>query len=143
MDTLRSWLAFLTDWMPPLLRDRLDIEVWWLIFLTAGLLLLLIVGLMLRRLFRALFHRPDSARDWDRDLREDLDSCPLPIRPPGERILYAYHLPVRVRLVIVAVPGKEMDVDATAVEKLLERILPGLARFVSVTDRASASGRSS
>jgi hypothetical protein len=126
MDTLRSWLAPLTDWMPPHVRNLLDVEVWWLIFLTAGLLLLLILGLLLRRLFRSLFRRPDSTRDWERDLREDLDACPLPTRPPGERILYAYHVPVRLRLAIVAVPGKEVDVDATAVEKLLERILPGL-----------------
>jgi hypothetical protein len=126
MDTLRSWLAPLTDWMPPRVRDRLDVEVWWLLFLTVGLLLLLLLGLLLRRLLRALFRGPGSTRDWDRDLREDLDACPLPTRPPGERLLYAYHLPVRLRLVIVAVPGKEVDVDATAVEKLLERLLPGL-----------------
>ena len=87
MDTLRSWLAPLTDWMPPHVRNLLDVEVWWLIFLTVGLLLLLILGLLLRRLFRSLFHRPDSTRDWERDLREDLDACPLPTRPPGERIL--------------------------------------------------------
>jgi hypothetical protein len=131
MDTLHLHLAFLTDWMPPQVRNLLDVEVWWLIFLTVGLLLLLILGLLLRRLLRALFGRANSTRDWDRDLREDLDSCPLPTRPPGERLLFAYHLPVRLRLVIVAVPGKEVDVDATAVEKLLERVLPGLGAMAA------------
>lgn len=126
MDALRTHLAPLTDWMPASVRNRLDVEVWWLIFLTAGLLLLLILGLLLRRLMRSLFQRRRPPPDWERNLRENLDSCPLPTRPPGDRVLYVYHLPVRLRLVIVAAPGKEMDLDATAVEKLLERILPGL-----------------
>ncbi len=126
MDELRTRLAPLTDWIPPELRDRLDVEVWWLIFLAVGLLLLLFVGLFLRSLMRSVFRRRGPAAPWDRELREDLDACPLPARPPGDRILYAYHLPVRLRLVIVAGSGKEADVDATAIEKLLDRIVPGL-----------------
>ena len=130
MDTLRNYLAPLTDWMPPTVRNWLDVEVWWLIFLAVGLLLLLLLGLLLRGLWRSLFRR-STARDWERELREDLDACPLPTRPHGDRILYAYHLPVRLRLVIVAMPGKEKDVDATAVEKLLDRVVPGLGEMAA------------
>jgi hypothetical protein len=130
MDTLRAYLAPLTDWMPPALRNLLDVEVWWLIFLALALLVLLLLGLMLRRLWRALFRR-DPLRDWERERREDLEACPLPTRPPGDQILYAYHLPVRLRLVIVAPPGKEGNVDATAVEKLLDRVVPGLGAMAA------------
>jgi hypothetical protein len=120
--------------MPPGVRDLLDVEVWWLIFLTAGLLLLLIVGLLLRAAFRALFRRPEAPAAWERDFREDLTECPLPVRPPGDRILTVYHLPVRLRLVIVASAGHLRDVDATAVEKLLDRVVPGLGA-VAAWDR--------
>jgi hypothetical protein len=130
MDTLRNYLAPLTDWMPPTVRNWLDVEVWWLIFLAAGLLLLLLLGLLLRGLWRSLFRR-GAVRDWERELRENLDECPLPTRPHGDRILYAYHLPVRLRLVIVAMPGKDKDVDATAVEKLLDRVVPGLGAMAA------------
>jgi hypothetical protein len=131
MDTLRAYLAPLTDWMPPALRNLLDVEVWWLIFLAIGLLLLLLFGLLLRRLFRSLFGR-GAARDWEGERRENLDTCPLPTRPHGDRILYAYHLPVRLRLIIVAMPGKETDVDATAIEKLLDRVVPGLGAMAEL-----------
>ena len=134
MDEIRAFLSPLTDWMPPEVRGLLDVEVWWLIFLTAALLLLLVIGLLMRRLWRALFARRPAPRDWDRDLRIVLDDCPLPVRPPGARALYLYHLPVRLRLVVVAPPGKEAEVDALAVEKLLDAALPGLGA-VAANDR--------
>lgn len=134
MEEVRTALAPLTDWLPDEIRRLLDVEVWWLIFLTAALALLLLLGLVLRALGRALFRRRKPAPDWERDLRENLDECPLPVRPPGSRGLYVYHLPVRLRLVIVAPAGKESDVDATAVEKLLDRIVPGLGN-VARNDR--------
>jgi hypothetical protein len=131
MDELRTRLAPLTDWMPSALRDRLDIEVWWLIFLTVALLVLLLIGLMLRAVVRRLFRRRDDNWQGERDLHEDLEACPLPTRPVGEHILYAYHVPVRLRLVIVSAPGKVADVDAITVEKLLERMVPGLGAIVA------------
>jgi hypothetical protein len=131
MGNMRDHLAPLTDWMPPGIRNLVDVEVWWLIFLALGLLALLLVGLTLRGLVRSITRRRGLVRNWDRDLREDLDACPLPTRPPGERLLYAYHVPVRLRLVIVAGAGKEADVDATAIEKLLERVLPGLGAIAA------------
>lgn len=136
MEELRTRLSPLTDWMPPELRDRLDVEVWWLIFLCAALLLSLLLGLTLRGIFRGLFRRRGNGQHWERDLRENLETCPLPTRPPGDHILYAYHLPVRLRLVIVTAPGKGVEVDAIAVEKLLERIVPGLGAIVA-RDRPS------
>jgi hypothetical protein len=130
VDDLRKVLAPLTDWLPPEVRGLLDVEVWWLIFLAAALLLLLLVGLLLRRLCRGLFGRRKARPHWERDLRENLDELPLPVRPVGHLTLSVYHLPVRVRLVVVAGAGKERDLDATAVEKLLDRLVPGLRAVV-------------
>jgi hypothetical protein len=113
--------------MPPEMRDLLAPEVWWLIELAAALLALLLVGMTLRSLGRALFGKKGGKKKaWDESARIVLNDCPLPVRPPGERRLFVYHLPARLRLVVVAPPGTEHDVDATAVEKLLERVLPGL-----------------
>jgi hypothetical protein len=98
----------------------------WAVVVAAGLLLALVLGLLLRRLWRALFRRRQEPSAWDRELDIDLDECPLPTRPPGEKQLTVYHHPARLRLVVVAPVGREGDVDATAVEKLLDRVVPGL-----------------
>jgi hypothetical protein len=131
MDELRKTLAPLTDWMPSSLRDRLDVEVWWLIFAVVALVVLLIAGVLVRSLWRKLFARKQAKPDWDRDLRLDLNECPLPVRPEGGRLLTVYHVPARLRLVVLAPGGKEVDVDATAVEKLLDRVVPGLGEMAA------------
>ena len=61
MEQVRAFLSPLTDWMPPEVRGLLDVEVWWLIFLTAGLLLLLLLGLTLRAVWRVAFRNITSA----------------------------------------------------------------------------------
>jgi len=126
MQEVRKALAPLTDWMPPEVRDLLDVEVWWLVLLVAALLALLIAGRLLRGVWRVLFKRRRRAIDYDKPLRQELDQCPLPTRPPGPCELLVYHLPVRLRLVIVAPGGKDIDVDPSAVGALLERLVPGL-----------------
>jgi hypothetical protein len=126
MDQIRSFLSPLTDWIPPEVRTLLDVEAWWLIELAAALLLLLLLGLLVRAVWRGLFRRKRSRVEWDRNLRVQLDECPLPVRPPGVQWLYIYHVSVRLRLVVLAPPGKDAEVDALAVEKMLDSILPGL-----------------
>src|SRR5437588_5142272 len=98
MDELRQVLAPLTDWMPPEVRDRVPVEVWWLIFLTVTLAVLLMIGLLLRKLGRALSFRQPVQPAHEREFREDLDECPLPVRPWGDPVLTLYHVPVRMRL---------------------------------------------
>jgi hypothetical protein len=134
MDDLRAALAPLTDWLPPDVRGLLPVEVWWLVELTAALAFLLLLGLLVRAIWRALFGRKPPEEDWDRRLRFRLDRCPLPVRPPGVRWLYIYHLPVRLRLVVLAPPGDAAEVDVLAVEKLLDSILPGLGP-IAANDR--------
>src|SRR5262249_28339931 len=73
----------------------------------------------------ALFGRRQEVPDRGRDLTEDLSEFPPP-KGTGGRGLTVYHLPARLRLVIVAPAGKDADVDATHVERLLDQGLPGL-----------------
>ncbi len=134
MDEVRKALAPLTDWMPPEVRDLLPLEAWWSAMLVAALLGLLLAAHLLRGLWRGAFKRPRREVDWDKPLREVLAECPLPARPPGERELLAYHVPVRVRLVVVAPGGKDVDVDPEAVEALLDRLVPGLTE-VALNDQ--------
>jgi hypothetical protein len=130
MDELRHSLAPLTDWIPASLRDRLPVEAWWLIYLAAGLLVLILLYAGARGLLRSLLNRRKRGPAWERNLREDLEELPLPTAPEGSLSLSVYHLPARLRLVVVASAGKEVDIDATVVEKLLERLVPGLGKVV-------------
>lgn len=126
LEPIKQTLKPVTDALPPEVRAFLD-GGWWAVLGVAALLVLWVGWALLRRLGRALFGRgPEKKVDWERDFREDLNECPLPVRPPAGRYLTVYHLPVRLRLVVVAPAGTARDVDATAVEKLLDRIVPGL-----------------
>jgi hypothetical protein len=127
IEDIKRHLEPVTEKLPPGARDFLDAGGWWLVLGAAGLLALLLAWSLLRRLLRALFgRRPARERDWDREFAEDLSACPLPRHGPGERRLSIYNLPVRLRLVVVAPVGADAEVDATAVEKLLDRVVPGL-----------------
>jgi hypothetical protein len=98
----------------------------WAVVAGAALLILVVLLLLLRGLWRMLFGRGKAADAWDRELDIDLDDCPLPNRPPGARQLTVYHQLARLRLVVLAPIGRDGDVDATAVEKLLDKVVPGL-----------------
>jgi hypothetical protein len=125
-----AWTGFLrpvVDALPPEVGRFLDAGGWWLVFAAAGLLVLLLLWLLLRALWRALFGRRRVAEEpSDADLYEDLATCPLPAQAPGERRLTLYHLPVRLRLAVVAPMGTGYTIDPITVEDLLDRVVPGL-----------------
>ncbi len=98
----------------------------WAVVTAAAALLLVLLLLLLRAVWRALFRRKKGPSAWDQELDIDLDECPLPTRPPGQRQLTVYHHPARLRLIVVAPVGREATVDAIAVEQLLDRVVPGL-----------------
>ena len=107
--------------------DSARAAVEWGILGGLGLVAFLLAAAVLGAVWRKLFRRgAKDDVDYDAALREDLEACPLPPPVPGPRRLTVYHLPVRLRLVVVAPAGHEGDVDATAVEKLLDLVLPGL-----------------
>jgi hypothetical protein len=120
---LADSMSELLDRLQELLPDGVPA---WAVVAGVGLIVVVVLLLLLRRLWRALFRREKALIAWDRELDIDIDECPLPARPPGERQLTVYHQPARLRLVVVAPVGREGDVDATAVEKLLDRVVPGL-----------------
>lgn len=123
------WKSLL-EWLPPEVRAFLVAGGWWWIaavLIPVGGLLL---GGLLSRTWRALLARFTKPSDLsDRELYVDLESCPLPTRPPGEYHLTVYHLPVRLRLVVVAPLGKEAVIDVLQVEDLLDQVLPGLGKL--------------
>jgi hypothetical protein len=135
MDTIKDTLEPVSRHLPPPVREFLDGGGWWVVLGVLALVLLLLAWAILKRLGRALFgRRAKPADNWDPELDIDLNDCPLPVRPPGERQLTVYHIPVRLRLVILAPAGKDHKVDATQVEKLLDLIVPGLGA-VALVDR--------
>jgi len=122
MDQLKQTLDPLIDLLPEKARDY-----WPAIFAAAALVLLLVMLLVLRALWRVLFRRrTQEPAGWDREWTEHLAALPPPERSWGVRWMTVYHVPVRLRLVVVAPSGTESAVDATAVERLLDQLVPGL-----------------
>ena len=126
MDELRTALAPLTDRLPPGVRDWMPPEAWGVVFLTAALAVLLALGLALRAVLRRLFGRPGPPGDWDRGLREDLQSCPVAAQPVGGPTLTIYHLPAVLRLVVLAPSGADLGPDDRPLAELLDGVVPGL-----------------
>jgi hypothetical protein len=113
--------------LPPSVRAFLDQGGWWVVLIVGGLLGLLLFFAVLRFLWRKTFAgRRRPFLESDREFEVNLVDCPLSAAPPQDRHLTVYHLPVRMRLVVVAPVGREDDPDATAVEKLLDQVIPGL-----------------
>jgi hypothetical protein len=129
MDELRARLTFLTDWIPPDIREIAPDEAWWFLYVVALLAILLVIGTVLRSTGR-LFARKKKERDWDAGWRETLEECPLPAQPKSERRLAVYHVPVWIRLVIVAPMSKDQDLDQATLPELLNRVFPMLGTIV-------------
>jgi hypothetical protein len=127
MDELRVTLAPLTDWIGPEFRSWLPVEAWWLVLLVVLLAALVVVGYLLRAVLRGLV-RGRRGGDWDRGLRQDLEKCSLANGPPTACV---YHVPVRLRLVVVAPGGTGIVVEEGTVTRLLERAVPGLGALVA------------
>jgi hypothetical protein len=127
MDEIRLALEPLTEWIPEEVRGYLPVEAWWLVELVGVLAVLVVAGYLLRALLRGLFRSRRRDIDWDRPLREDLDSCPMPNVPPGASV---YHVPVHLRLLVVAPGGKGIVVPDDAIPQLLDRAIPGLGALV-------------
>jgi hypothetical protein len=130
MDAIQEKLQPLIDLLPENVRPY-----WWAIFLVVGLVIVLILLRLLGGLFRRVFGKRKAApEDWAKKLREDLSSYPPPAGPPGNNRLTIYHIPVRIRLVVLAPAGKETEIDSSQAEELLNRVIPGLGN-VAAHDR--------
>jgi hypothetical protein len=126
MDDLKKRLTPLTDSLPPEMRDFLDAGGWWLVLGVVIVVLLLLLWALLDRSLRALFgRRLPSLEEADRAFHENLADYPPPAPEEAHR-LSLYHLPVRLRLVVMAAIGTEAGVEEAAVLQLLDRVVPGL-----------------
>src|SRR5439155_16555717 len=85
-------------------------------------LLWAVVDRSLRGLFQ---HRPRSLEEADREFQENLGDYPPPA-PTDARRLTLYHLPVRLRLVVLAAIGTDAGIEEGTALQLLDRIVPGL-----------------
>ena len=121
MDVLQEKLQPLIDLLPERVR-----EYWAVVFGALALLISLIILALLRAVFRAVFATKKTLQeDWGKKLREDLSDYPPPAGVPGKR-LTVYHVPVRVRLVVLAPAGKELEIESSQAEDFLNRVIPGL-----------------
>jgi hypothetical protein len=122
MDDIQEKLQPLIDLLPENVRPY-----WWAVFGLAGLLLILVFLGLAGWLVRRLFGKGKAAsEDWAKKLREDLSTYPLPPEAEGKERLTIYHVPVRIRLVVLAAAGKETEIDPAQAESLLNRVIPGL-----------------
>jgi hypothetical protein len=128
MDILHRPPQWLNDLLPEAVRDVLAGGGWYVVVGLVGLVVLLIVWRLVGGVLRSLlssFRSKPPPRPKDA-LEEDLAGLPQPAGKPGPKRLTVDGVPVRVRLVVVAAAGKEMQVNAAAVDKVLDRVLPGL-----------------
>jgi hypothetical protein len=130
-ELLKPWI----DLLPSGAQEFLNSGGWLLVGLFLLLLVLFLLVGSVRAFFRMLFgKRGQETIDSDDTFTEDLANAPLPVGPPGDHLLTVYHVPVRMRLAVVAPLNRAIDVDATAIEKLLDKVVPGL-REIAQRDR--------
>lgn len=128
MDAIQEKLQPFIDLLPEKIRDY-----WWVIFGLAAIFLILIALAIMRGLFRVAFGKRKAPKeDWDKTRREDLTSYPPPPGALGKQRVTIYHVPARLRLVVLAPAGKEADIDVNQAQELLNRVLPGLGAVAAV-----------
>ena len=130
MDEFKKYMTPLTDLLPPGVREFLDGGGWWVVLGLAAVVLLLLLWAVVDRSVRALFRRRlPSLEEADRAFHENLADYPPPATA-GYR-LSLYHLPVRLRLVVMAAIGTEASVEEGTALELLDRIMPGLGAIAA------------
>jgi hypothetical protein len=119
------------DWLVKALpeggaRDFIQGWGWYAVLGVGGLIVLLILWMIFRKLFRG---KTAASEPRERNLEEDLSEYP-PLKPStGDRQLKVEGVPVRMRLVVVAPAGKDADVDADDVEAMLDKVVVGLGEI--------------
>ena len=119
------------QWLRDLLPDAAE-YAWWGLLGFGALVALLLLWAVCSKLLGLLTPKPKPPKE--KNLHEDLEDYP-PLPPStGDRRLLVEGVPVRLRLVVVAPPGKESRISADNIEKVLDRILAGLGD-IAVHDR--------
>lgn len=126
---IQNWLDPIIQWLPPGVRNLIPAEGWRYVLLILALVLLFLLGKSIQLLSRALKQQKKDS-EWDDPMRIRLESCPLPAHSPSENRLAVYHVPVRIRLVVVAPVGKAEPMQMNEIPDHLDHVFPGLASFV-------------
>ncbi|MCS7045702.1 MAG: hypothetical protein NZO58_05040 [Gemmataceae bacterium] len=123
MEELNKTKEAISNVLPESARGLLDGPGWYILLGVAGVVALLVVLAffgVLGRLFRREKKVPVQ------NLEERFAEYP-PAKPStGDRRLTIEGVPVRLRLVVVAAAGSESQFDEEQIDRLLDRILPGL-----------------
>jgi hypothetical protein len=111
----------LADLLPEAVKGSAQL-IWYGVLGVVGLLVLIVVGVVLKKIFgggkRKKFKEDDP-------LREDLAQYPPPPKA-GPRKLAVQGSSARVRLVVIAPVGKSAKIDADKASGLLEHVVRGL-----------------
>jgi hypothetical protein len=129
MDFFLKPPQWLLDPLPEGARNVMNNGGWYAILGVLALLMLLIVWKVLSGL-RALFASPPAPEPDDSFLRENLADLVPPESEPGPQRLLVEGVPARFCLVIVAPAGFGQQVEPGAVDKLIDRLLPGTGALV-------------
>lgn len=121
MEFFKKPPQWLLDAVPESARPILESWGWYAILGFVALILLLLILAVFSRFIRKKDRGPAKE-----NLEENLAEYPQPRPSTGDRQLRIEGVPVRMRLVVVAPSGGQSDIDADAVDKLLDRVLPGL-----------------
>ena len=128
VDRLFGWLfhapAGVRENLPEGLRGVADFVWMGLLAVVALIVLLLILVVLWRLLFRR-----GAAAGGGANLEERLAEYPPAPPSTGDRRLTVEGVPVRMRLVVVAPTGESSEIDTTAIEKMLDRVVPGLGEI--------------
>src|SRR5262245_44693339 len=121
MDQIESFLKPAINLLPKPLQ-----EYWLVVLGTVALLILLPLAWYKRRLLRSLIQLPRRPARPGPKLEEDLTQlAPSPGLPPPRR-LFIEGVPARLRLAVVASPGKAMTITEAAAGDLLDQARWGL-----------------
>jgi len=104
---------------------------WYVALGGAGLVVLLLLYVVLKGLFRRTPPEPK-----DDDLTEHLEEFPALPPSTGDRRLLVEGVPVRLRLVVIAPPGAGAKIDVENINRLLNAVLSGLGD-IAATDKPS------
>lgn len=118
---------WLVDAMPEgPLRDFVQGWGWYVLLGVGGFIVLLLLWTVMRSLTAGTKRVPGPARSLH--LEENLADYPQAPPRTGDQRLLAEGTPVRLRLVVIAPAGSESEdsLDTANLERVLDRVLPGL-----------------
>ncbi|MBI3408121.1 MAG: hypothetical protein HY040_07165 [Planctomycetes bacterium] len=124
MEFLQKPPQGLVELLPEGMRPFVEGPGWYVILGVVALIIVWILwSVVSRHLPKKTYVRPSE------NLEEILAQYPEAKPSTGDQQLRVEGVPVRMRLVVVAPTSKDDEINSDAIEKLLDRVLPGLGRI--------------